>query len=216
MLAQGDFDKALELWSSISMEQVFYEEELPILKLADVKKFNINLKSTLKECGEAIKRVVRNKGFHTEKMKGFLEKYIDEDKVRSSDKDFGLVAISLSEQKAYELMLDDIPEGQLIDYIMASSSVPGFHLETIDGNIFVDGGIYNNCPSNLLIKKGYFDILAIRLARLHSLLWTDDPKIKYIVPSEKLGNILMFTTDNCASKLELGYSDGLRYIESQQ
>jgi NTE family protein len=37
MLAQGDFDKALELWKSISMEQIFYEDELPILKLASIK-----------------------------------------------------------------------------------------------------------------------------------------------------------------------------------
>jgi len=216
LLAQGDFDKALELWMSISMEQVFYEDELPILELADIKDFKHNLTTTMKKGVAALVKIIHNKGLHTDRMKSFLEKYIDEERIRESSKDFGLVTLSISERKAYELMLDEIPDGQLVSYIMASSSVPGFHLETIEGNTFVDGGVYNNCPSNLLIKKGYSDILAVRIARLHSLLWTDDPKIKIIAPIEDLGNILLFTSENCAAKIELGYNDGLRYVESMQ
>jgi NTE family protein len=214
MLAQNDFEKALELWTSISMEQVFFEDELPILKLADIRDFKASLASALKESGHALSEIIHNRGFHTDRMKEFLEHYINEEKIRESGKDFGLVALSLSERKAYELMLDEIPRGQLINYIMASSSVPGFHLETVEGNTFIDGGIYNNCPSNLLLKKGYNEILAVRITKIHSLLWTDDPKIKIITPSEKLGNILLFTPENCASKIELGYYDGLRYIET--
>ncbi|MDR2599313.1 MAG: patatin-like phospholipase family protein [Oscillospiraceae bacterium] len=213
MLAQGDFDNALNLWMNISMEQVFHEDELPILKLADIKNFKPKLKQLLKESSKILSRIIHNGGIHTEKMKVFLEQYIDEEKIRKSGKDFGLVAFSLSEYKAYEIMLDDIPNGQLINYIMASSSVPGFHLETIDGNTFIDGGIYNNCPSNLLLKKEYNEILAVRITKIHSLHWIDDPKIKTLIPSEKLGNILLFTSENCASKIELGYKDGLRYIE---
>jgi NTE family protein len=215
LLAQGDFDMAMELWMNISMEQVFYEDELPILELSDIKSFKHDkhdLKSSLKKGAAALLKIIHNRGLHTDRMKYFLEKYINEEKIRESSKDFGLVALSVSERKAYELMLDDIPEGHLINYIMASSSVPGFHLETIEGNTFIDGGIYNNCPSNLLLKKGYNDILAVRITKIHSLLWTDDTKIKTITPSKDLGNILLFTSDNCAAKIELGYNDGLRYV----
>ena len=213
LLAQGDFDRALELWTNISMEQVFNEDELPILKLADIKDFKPNLRSTLKEGVGALLKILHNRGLHTERMKDILEKYIDEDKIRRSNKDFGLVALSLSEQRAYEVMLDEIPGGQLTNFIMASSSVPGFHLEEIEGNTFIDGGIYNNCPSNLLIQKGYEEILAVRITRIRSLHWTDDPNVKIISPSEDLGNILLFTPENCAKKIELGYNDGLRFLE---
>ena len=214
MLAQDDFDKALEMWMNISMEQVFYEDELPVLKLADIKDFKPNLISLLKDGINAFSKVIHNRGLHTDKMRNYLEKYIDEEKIRKSNKDFGLVTLSINERKAYEVMLDDIPSGQLINYIMASSSVPGFHLETIEGNTFIDGGIYNNCPSNLLLKKGYREILAVRITKIHSLHWTDDTKIKTIIPSKELGNILLFTPENCAKNIKLGYHDGLNFIKS--
>jgi NTE family protein len=216
MLAQGDFDKALELWMNISLEQVFFEDELPVVKLTDIKSFKPGLIAALKEGANALSKVIHNRGLHTDRMKKFLEQYIDEDKIRKSDKDFGLVALSLSERKAYEVMLDDIPHGQLINYIMASSSLPGFHLETIEGNTFIDGGIYNNCPSNLLIKKGYRDILAVRITKIHSLHWTDDPKIKTITPSKDLGNMLLFTQENCETKIDLGYNDGMNFIRNSR
>jgi len=214
MLAQGDFEKALELWASISMEQIFHEDELPIVELVDFKDFKLPIKKVLEKSKSALSKVINNKGLCTKKMKAFLERYIDEDKIRSSGKDFGLVAISLSERKAYELMLEDIPHGQLINYIMASSSLPGFHLETIDGNKFMDGGVYNNCPSNLLLNKGYDDIIAVRISKIRSLVWTTDPAIQVISPSEDLGRLLQFTTESCVSKINLGYKDGLNYVEN--
>jgi len=216
MMAQGDLEKALELWANISMEQVFHEDELPIVKLADIKDFKPPMKNLLEKSKIALSKIINNKGLCTKKMKVFLERYIDEDKIRNSGKDFGLVAISLSERKAYELMLDDIPYGQLINYIMASSSLPGFHLETIDGNKFIDGGIYNNCPSNLLINKGYDDIIAVRITKLRSLVWTNDPVIQVITPSEDLGHLLQFTSESCISKINLGYKDGHNYVEKLQ
>ena len=214
MLAQDDFDKALELWMNISMEQVFLEDDLPILKLADIKDIKPKLKHLLKEGRNILAKIVHNRGIHTERMKSLLGKYIDEEKIRKSGKDYGLVAFSVSERKAYELMLDEIPNGQLVNYIMASSSVPGFHLETIEGNTFIDGGVYNNCPSNLLIERGYDEIIAVRITKIHSLHWTDDFKVKTISPSKDLGNILLFTPENCAAKIELGYNDGLNFIEN--
>jgi len=217
MLAQGDFENALELWMNISMEQVFDEDDLPILKLADIKDIKDikpKLKQLLKDGRSILAKIVHNRGIHTERMKGLLGKYIDEEKIRGSGKDFGLVAFSVSERKAYELMLDEIPNGQLINYVMASSSVPGFHLETIEGNTFIDGGVYNNCPSNLLVEKGYNEIIAVRITKIHSLHWTDDPRVRTIAPSGDLGNILLFTHENCAAKLELGYNDGLKFIRN--
>ena len=216
LLAQGDFDNALELWMNISMEKVFHEDDLPILNLADIKDLKPKLKQLIKDGGKILANIVHNRGIHTERMKGLLDIYIDEEKIRESGKDFGLVAFSLSERKAYELLLDEIPSGQLVNYVMASSTVPGFHVETIEGNKFIDGGVYNNCPSNLLIEKGYYDILAVRITRFHSLHWTDNPKIKTIAPSKDLGNILLFTPENCVPKIELGYNDGLKFIKNTQ
>ncbi|MCL2405176.1 MAG: patatin-like phospholipase family protein [Defluviitaleaceae bacterium] len=213
-LAQGEFDKALELWMNISPDQIFMTEEQPLLQLADIKSMSLNAELVSGVRG-ALSRVIGSKGVSTERMQEFLHKHIDEDKVRVSGKDFGLVTLSLSERKPYELMLDDIPYGKLINYIMASASFPGFSAVTIDGKKYIDGGFYNNCPVNLLDKLGYDEIIAIRVGapgvvnrKINTM-----KNVKLISPSESLGRLMQFSPDSSAASIRLGYFDGLRFIE---
>lgn len=215
MLAQGDFEKSLELWMHISLEQVFYEDELSLVGLTDIKGHKTDFFHAISEGFHVLDSIIHNRGFHTDKMKALLEQFLDEEKIRKSGKDYGLVALSLSKHKSYELMLEDIPDGQLIDYIMASASMPGFHPETVAGNTFLDGGLSNNCPFNLLSeKKDYDEIVVVRITKIPLFRKTDDPRVKFITPNENLGNPLMFTSENSKAKIELGYNDGLRYILS--
>jgi NTE family protein len=194
LLAQGDFEKALELWENISMEQIFDEDEQ-----------QLGLKGLSRIFGEG--------GVSTEKMKAFFERYIDEDKLRGSGKDFGLVTMSVTERKPYELMLEDIPRGQLISYIMASAAFPGFKPETIDEKLFVDGGVYNNCPVSLLDAKGYDEIVAVRTNAPGVLRKLKDmSKVRVISPRTDLGYMMLFNAENSAANIRLGYCDGLRFV----
>ena len=40
----------------------------------------------------------------------------------------------------------------------------------------------------------------------------DDKKIKVIIASKGLGNLLLFTQENSAANIALGYEDGLRFV----
>jgi len=171
VIAQGDFDKAIELWMNISIVKIFERD-------------------------------------------AFLEKYIDEEKIRESGSDFGLVTISLSDRKPYELMLKDIPHGQLVSYVMASASLPVFGTETIDEKKYIDGAFYNNCPVNLLMEKGYDEIIVIRTNALGVFRRIDDPRVTLITPKVDLGNTMLFTHENIAENLKFGYYDGLRFSEN--
>jgi len=212
-LAQGDFEQTLELWMNISMDQVFEQEEQQLLLLAEKKglKLDAGLPINVKK---ALAKIINGKGISTDKMKTLLAQYIHEDKVRGSGKDYGLVTFSITDRKPRELMLEDIPQGQLVNYIMASASLPGFRPETIDGEAFLDGGIYNNCPVNLLLDKNYDEIIALRTGAFGIVQKIKDTsKIKYISPSENLGSILLFTPEHSEAQIKIGYYDGLRFIE---
>lgn len=213
ILAQGDFDKALELWPNISMEQIFDEEEQHVLQLMDRSelKRDTKLPSNMKK---ALAKIIEGRGVNTSKMKTFLESYINEERVRGSGKDFGLVTISVNERKPYELMLEDIPQGSLVNYIMASASFPGFRPETIDEKVFLDGGFYNKCPVNLLADRGYDEIIAVRSAPGPLRKIDSEAKITVISPRESLGSILLFTAKNSEVNIKLGYYDGLRSIKN--
>jgi len=210
-LAAGDFEKALEVWAQVTTEEIFDEDEQPLIKLADRRALRTDFKLLSVERRRALAKIVENRGINTEKMKAFLSRYIDEERVRASGKDFGLVTISISERKPRELMLDDIPKGQLFSYIMASTALPVFQLESIDGAKYLDGAFYNNCPYNLLIDKGYDEVIVVRTNSAGVFRKTDDPRIKCIIPSENISGTLLFSPETSASQIQLGYYDGLRF-----
>ncbi len=128
--------------------------------------------------------------------------------------DFGLVTVSLSDLKPLELFKEDIPEGKLVSYLMASANLPVFKNEPIDGKVFLDGGFYDNCPINMLIRKGYQEIIAIRTLALGVSRKVEDDRVKVmnIVPSDELGNILNFDHEVILTNLKMGYFDAKRAI----
>ena len=211
ILAQGDFELAYDLWHKISPEQLFHDEDQRLVSFSDVKL----TKDTALNLGRSIKRVISTGGFDTTKMKQFLAEYLDEEKIRNSGKDFGLVTYSVDERKAYEIHLEDIAEGKLINYIMASAALPFFKSEIIDEKKFIDGGFYNNCPLNLLVDKNYDEIIAVRTGSIGIFRKKKcRADVMVIEPSDDLGEFLSFTAEDAKFGIELGYYDGLRAIKN--
>ncbi len=148
----GDLDKAYEIWTKIDLSDVISIPDGIKIKedLFDVRNFL------------AIARQIKDKkGLDTKPLKKLLEENINESKIRSSLIDFGLVTYSITNKKEQALYIDNIPEGELLEYIMASACFPGFKAKEINKSLFVDGGIVNNMPVNMLTKKGIKDIIAV-------------------------------------------------------
>ena len=74
----------------------------------------------------------------------------------------------------------------------------------------MDGGIYDNCPVNLLTKKNYDKIIAIRLNTTKKLKHiNDDINITEIQPSMDLGGTFIFTKNLAHRNIKLGYYDAI-------
>lgn len=211
MLAQGDFEKAVELWEKITLDELFTLDDQLLLTISEAKL----TKETALNLGRSIKRLFTSGGFDTSKIKQYLGEYLDEERIRKSGKDFGLVTYSLDERKPYEIHLDDIVEGKLISYIMASAALPVFKSEIIDEKKFIDGGVYNNCPINLLVDKKYDEIIAVRCGSFGIFRkYKSESKVKIITPQDDLGEMLGFNPENSKFNMDLGYYDGLRAIKN--
>jgi len=205
MIASGEFDKALELWETVGVEHLFDQEFLDILKLDQGFTGNVTT---------ALKKLVTDRGVDHSRIKEFLASYIDEEKVRASGIDFGLVTFSLSERKPYEIFLKDIPDGKLVDYILASAKLPIFTPLHLDDNRFIDGGITNSCPINMLIDQGYDEIVAIRTKSFGVFRRYDkNANVIVIETDEHLGHVLEFSANNAKLNIKRGYCDGLRAIQ---
>ncbi len=210
MIAQGDFEKAVSLWEKITPGSLFPGEEKLIGLIGDKEIEPREIQGAIKNLGEIIKQG----GLDTKNIRELLEKYIDEAKIRSSETEFGLVTYSVSDGKRLSLFKDDIPKGMLVDYLLASSMLPVFKKEKIGGKLFADGGYVDVCPYNMLLEKGYSDLVIIRVfgTGITRKIKSKDAKIQMVIPSEKLGNMLDFSPGNISRLMKMGYYDAMRVI----
>jgi NTE family protein len=208
MIVQDELEKAYELWYNISPSQVFDIEES---RLEELKKLEISHDGLFYFMNKA-KEIAQSRGIDITFIKKLLYEIIDEKKLRTSPITFGFVTISLSDMKPLELFLQDVPEGKVVEYLLASANLPAFRQERIDGKRYMDGGFYDNLPLNMLISKGYKNIIAIRTNSLGRRRKITDPnvKVRYIATDENLGGLLDFSNSLARRNLKLGYYDVLK------
>jgi len=211
VIAQGDFDAGYRLWENMNTSQLFDFDKQTLTKI-----INRHIdKETLFHFAVRIREFIENKGIDAGKIKQMIESIINEDKLRKSPIDFGLVTVSVSELKPLELYKENIPYGKITEYIMASANFPGLKLKPIDGKYYLDGGLYDNCPVNLLARKGYQEIIAVRTLSIGVIQEVKYPNVKVtsVMPSEDLGNIFNFDNNLIHRNLKMGYFDAMRTIK---
>lgn len=213
IIAQGDFDKLYDLWYSATPSLLFDFDESMVERILD-KDYD---KSVIKYVFRTLKNLISTKGVSLDKARSLVDKWVDEDKLRASSTDFCLVTVAQGDDWIpLELFKNDLPKGELKDYILASAYLPIFNRPSISGKMYIDGGMYDNCPVNPLIHKGYDEIIAIRVGSKMPTQSVIDKTVKvhYIEPSEPLGKLLDFRTDRIRYNIKLGYYDGLRFLEN--
>ena len=152
LFVQGEYEKAAELWKKISIDKVI---DLPPAMKFGNNPFGIrNLSGTILE-------MYKNGGLDISPLENLLRSLINEEKIRLSTVDFGIAAFSLTDKKEIYKFKADIPMGEIVDYIMASVSLIGFKVRTINANKFIDGGMSNNMPVNMLLERGINNIITV-------------------------------------------------------
>ena len=204
LIAADDYLAAAEMWNNISLDKgINISEPLPDPE---------NLFST-RNWGVLFKEVVRNGGFDASPVKDFVSKFVDEKKVRASKIPFGLVTVQMSQGvNGLELFIDDIPQGQLIDYLLASSNIPLANNIGPEGERFLDGGVYDNTPVSMLKKHGYNRLVVVDIATIrgvnHSLDFLNS-NVVYIRPYniDDLGASFDFGSESVGMRMKMGYLD---------
>jgi NTE family protein len=204
IIVQDDFETAVDLWTSLSIESVINVER-EIAAVEENKKKYISILDT-------IKNSFFNGGMDVTPLKNLLLEIIDEDKIRNSIIDFGIVTFSLTDFKPVKIFKKDIPKGQMVDYLLASSCFPAFKKYEIDNKKFVDGGVYDNIPISLMVDKGIKNIIVVDVSGpgINRKVDYKDINITYIKNSDDLGGVLDFNAEKSKNNIELGYLDTLK------
>jgi len=162
--------------------------------------------------GELYRGLADKKGLDTSPMRKALETFLDETSIRNSGKDLGLVTVNVSDMKPRELFIEEMEQGKLIDYLMASSAFPGFERPEIAGKKYIDGGFWDNIPYAMARKRGYRKLIVIDISgaginRRPDIAGSDTI---YIRNSLDMGGPLDFNRHFLDSFNLLGYLDTMR------
>lgn len=147
-------------------------------------------------------------------LKKLLNQYIDEKIVRKSKVDYGLVTVELPGLNPHHLYKDNIPEGKLIDFILASSALfPAIKYQDIDNIKYVDGGYSDNLPVDMALKKGATHVVAVDLDTAGIVRKKPLEQTEHLILIHckwDLGSILVFDKNTAKRNIRLGYLDALK------
>ncbi len=214
-ITMGDYESAKNLWMSIDYKRLMEVEP----KIIDILKTDMTFE-TMNDYFSVIWELITSNGIKIQPMIDFIYNSIDEEKIRNSKIDYGLVTVNYTNFEGQELFIEDIPEGELKDYILASSNFPGFQRYVIEEEKYIDGGFYSNVPVSMAVERGRKNILSVRISLktprdiITDIRLSFDKDINHIQvsPSKELGGFLDFDPDSYYKYIKLGYLDTQRIL----
>lgn len=204
-MVQDDYDLALDLWKNISVDKIFAGDVDLDFEPQDI------IGSTGKLVSLLIK-ILTNKGLDISPFLDLLNDIVDEEKVRASAREFGIVALRVPLIKGMEITKEKMKVGYMAKYILASSSAfPVFPVCEIDGNKYIDGGYYDSLPINFARNLGAEEVVAIdvSLSTTHEEELSSNDVI-YIKSAWSLGPFLDFDNESIMRNMDLGYNDTMK------
>lgn len=215
LMCMGDYDRAVDIWKNITYSRIMNVNDEQMDKLMKRRFKEINLQ----EVSQHSKKFLVGGGFDVTPLKQLIEEYVDEKKIRESEIKFIMGTFNVSNMKEMEITAEEAEEGYLKDYLLASANFPLFKNEKLHGKTYLDGGILNNVPIDMLINRGYKNIIVIRIYGLgieKKVKIPEDVTVTYFAPKIPLCNVLEFNKKKALRNINLGYYDALRLLKPLQ
>lgn len=201
--AQGDISLARKMWNEITTDSVLdIKSEIP--------------ENQTEAYRVMAKELMENSGFDYTNLKKLLEGIIDEKKLRESPIDLGLVTVRFPSMIPVHIFKEDIKEGEIVDYILASAACfPAMKPHKIGKELYIDGGYNDNIPVNMAIKKGATNIVAVDLNAIGKTKRIKEKNVNiiYVNSYTNLGNMLIFDKNRAKKNIRLGYLDTFKAFE---
>lgn len=196
MFASGKADEVEQLWRTMENHDVL---DVPATRDADeLRAFFLD--------------VIRSGGLDVQPLAEQIDALIDEEAVRRSPIRFGLVMTEMATMRSVQCQIEDIPAGQLKEYLLASSACfPALRPREIDGVKYIDGGWRDNMPLRLAAAMGATELLGVDIDGIGIIPPNNTGLPTRIVRSHwNLGPTLDFDPARAARNIALGYLDTMR------
>lgn len=209
LMCMDDIKKAESIWENISYSQVMQVDDEQMENL-----FNRNLKQLdLAQLTKTGMKFLIDRGFDIAPLRTLIDEYVDEEKIIHSPIELYMGTFLMSGLKEVEISATEEKEESLKDYLLASAYFPAFRNEKLLGKKYMDGGIVNNVPIDILLNHGYEDIIVVRIFGIgleKRVRIPENVNVIQIAPRVDLGNLLQFESKKSKRNMTIGYYDGMR------
>ena len=212
LIASHEEDKMRTLWKDTSIDSILGLDEEMASQVLNKKITKENIEWSFK----TIYSVLKEGGLDISNYKALVRNNVNEDKLRKSNINFGLTTLKREGLKPVELFTENIPNGLVHEYIVASSYLPIFKKQKlIDNNYYLDGGFYNLSPVNMLERVGCDIIYVVNIKGIgfRQPNKKHGAKIIEIKPSSDLGSIVLFDKESNEENMRRGYLDTLKVLK---
>ncbi len=213
LICMDHVEFAEAIWKTMAYSRVMDVDDAMMESLRKMDMKALDLYGLLNDA----RRVFTEKGVDITPLKKLIAGCVDEEKIRNSPCEFYVTTYSVTDRKEIDVNMKEVPPGTMKDILLASAFFPGFKSEKLGGKVYMDGGRVNNVPVDVLAKRGYRDILAVRIFGIG----VEKPlppeiagsvSVLQIRPSGNLGGILEFTGKRARRNLLMGYFDIKRFL----
>lgn len=210
LIVQGDFEQLEDMWRNMSPGNIFQSLQ-PYSSLHEMNTRHYILLA---------KDLLTKGRIDITPFKENLRDTIDEARIRKAPIQFALNVWDVFKFRGEQYLISDIPEGQLVDYILASASFPLFWAHEIDGRYYLDGGIDLNLPVDIPFDKSSVDhVIAVDVATYMKYrpkqVWKirrHKDQLTVIRPSRNIGSPMSFSAQIANRQIELGYQDAVQQL----
>lgn len=214
MMVMRDLEGAVRAWKDIRLSDVIDLEGDQEENLHKVLNGEVDLRDIQELIPQALD-IIRNRGLDVAPLRAWVHEVADEKKIKESDVEFFVSTVSLTDKKGLEVKVNDLPEDEICDMLLASAYHPSFRLEKLGGKYYADGGFVDTLPLHVLVENGYKDIIAVRIPG-HGIerrfRIPEDVNITLISTNSDLGGVLNFDAEQSRRNMLIGYLDAKRVL----
>lgn len=208
VLATEPFEKIKDLWDKATIEQVMANG----INIARGTWKQFDFKANWPRLKAFMRSFIHHKGADISPLRELIENTFDPHKVKDCGKTIGIVATKFPQMREADIILNDTPTHDMVDYILASASAfPLFPVYKVKGKCYIDGGYVNNLPIDLAFNLGADEVVAILLHAIPDVPQHVEllslPIVKSILPSRDTGFMMDFRRDVLDANKTLGYLD---------
>lgn len=235
LYVEGGTKRLFDFYHNLSSDDIFLNKDIKEM----IETYNKDEHNLLGDIMAYISKNVHyytNRQVETDHYHNTLLKNINAEAIKKSDKEYyctvlktensltttaKLIGAFSGNTSLLEMYKNKEIEGRIISkeiepldrYIVASANYPTYAPIEVNGEYFLDGGIYDNVPYKHLLYKGIKSMVIIR-TNIDDLKDFDyqNPDILVITPSKYLGSSLRMTHDKFEELLKFGYTDAKQIL----